>query len=230
LPEPATSFRDLPELDLAGVRVAWSECLGRYPVEPAVTAVCSGARSVFARLGCDVVSGEPDFDGVDELFQTLRAEGYAAALRGDLTRGRAQLKDTVIWNIEQGLKLTPADLERAARAQAGLDARITAFFTTHEFLVLPTVQVLPFPVEIEWPRAVDGVAMQTYIDWMGTCYAISCTGLPAISVPCGFSAEGLPVGLQIVGRRHRDADVLALARAFEQTTQFARRRPLIGVE
>jgi amidase len=230
LPQPGTTFREVPERNLAGVRVAWSERLGRYPVEPAVTAVCNAARSVFATLGCDVVDGEPDFDGVDELFQTLRAEGYAAALRGDLERGRAQLKDTVVWNIEQGLKLTPADLERAARAQAALAARITAFFATHEFLALPTVQVLPFPVEVEWVRAIEGVPMRTYIDWMATCYAISCTGLPAISVPCGFSADGLPVGLQIVGRRHRDADVLALARAFEQATQFARRRPLIGIE
>ena len=230
LPEPGASFRDVPELDLGGARVAWSERLGRYPVEHAVTAVCNAARSVFATLGCDVVDGEPDFDGVDELFQTLRAEGYVAALRGDLARGRAQLKDTVVWNIEQGLKLTPADLERAARAQTALDARIAAFFASHEFLVLPTVQLLPFPVEIEWPRAVAGVAMQTYIDWMATCYAISCTGLPAISVPCGFSADGLPVGLQIVGRRHRDADVLALARAFERKTELARRRPRIALE
>jgi len=230
LPEPGTTFRELREPNLAGVRVAWSERLGRYPVEPAVTAVCNAARSVFATLGCEVVDGEPDFGGVDELFQTLRADGYVAALRGDLERGRAQLKDTVVWNIEQGLKLTPADLERAARTQAELDARTTSFFALHEFLVLPTVQLLPFPVEIDWPRAIDGVAMQTYIDWMGTCYAISCTGLPAISVPCGFSAEGLPVGLQIVGRRHRDADVLALARAFERATELARRRPPIAVE
>jgi amidase len=230
LPEPGTAFLDVPQRSFAGVRVAWSERLGRYPVEPGVTAVCNAARAVFSTLGCEVVDGEPDFDGVDELFQTLRAEGYAAALRGDLTRGRAQLKDTVVWNVEQGLQLTPGDLERAARAQAALDARITAFFATHEFLVLPTVQVLPFPIEIEWPREIEGVAMHTYIDWMASCYAISCTGLPAISVPCGFTADGLPVGLQIVGRRERDADVLALARAFERATELARRHPPIAVE
>jgi amidase len=90
--------------------------------------------------------------------------------------------------------------------------------------------VLPFRVEVEWPRAIEDVPMQTYIDWMASCYAISCTGLPAISVPCGFSVDGLPVGLQIVGRRRRDADVLALARAFEQATRFAVRRPLVAVE
>jgi amidase len=228
LPEPGTAFRDVAARDFAGVRIAWSERLGSYPVEPAVTAVCNAARSVFVGLGCEVVDGEPDFDGVDELFQTLRAEGYAAALRGDLTRGRAQLKDTVVWNIEKGLKLTPGDLERAARTQAALDARLGAFFATHEFLVLPTVQLLPFPVEVEWPREIEGVPMRTYIDWMGSCYAISCTGLPAISVPAGFSPGGLPVGLQIVGRRQRDADVLALARAFEQATQVASRRPLVA--
>ena len=229
LPEPGTAFLDVPQRSLAGVRIAWSERLGRYPVEPGVTAVCNAARSVFATLGCEVVDGEPDFDGVDELFQTLRAEGYAAALRGDLTRGRAQLKDTVVWNVEQGLKLTPADFERAARAQAALDARVTAFFGTHEFLVLPTVQVLPFPVEVEWPRAIEGVSMRTYIDWMASCYAVSCTGLPAISVPCGFSADGLPVGLQIVGRGGNDLAVLELARAFERATQFAERHPPIAL-
>jgi amidase len=230
LPDAGAAFRDVPQRSVASVRVAWSERLGRYPVEPAVTAVCNAARSIFTTLGCDVVDAEPDFDGVDELFQTLRAEGYAAALRGDLERGRAELKDTVVWNVEQGLKLTSDDRERAARAQTALDARVDAFFSQHEFLVLPTVQVLPFPVELEWPRAIEGVPMRTYIDWMASCYAISCTGLPAISVPCGFSADGLPVGLQIVGRRRRDADVLALARAFEQATQLARRRPLIGAE
>jgi amidase len=229
LPEPGSVFRDVPQHDFAGTRVAWSEGLGRYPVEPGVTAVCNAARSVFAtRLGCDVVDEEPDLTGVDDLFQTLRAAGYAAALRGDLERGRAEIKDTVVWNVERGLALTPADLERAGRTQTALDARIGSFFAAHEFLALPTVQVLPFPVEVEWPRAVAGVPMDTYIDWMGTCYAISCTGLPAISVPCGFSPEGLPVGLQLVGRRGRDFEVLALAKAFERATQYGLCRPAVA--
>jgi amidase len=92
---------------------------------------------------------------------------------------------------------------------------------------LPVVQVVPFAVETEWVRAIEGVAMTTYIDWMATCYAISCTGLPAISVPCGFTADGLPIGLQIVGGRGRDLEVLRLAYAFEQATRFAHRRPPI---
>jgi amidase len=229
LPEPGATFRGVPQRDFSGTRVAWSERLGRYPVEPDVTAVCNAARSVFsAKLGCDVADGEPDLDGVDELFQTLRAAGYAAALRGDFERGRAQLKDTVVWNIKRGLELTPADLDRAARVQAALDARLAEFFSTHEFLVLPTVQVLPFPVEIEWPRAIAGVPMHTYIDWMASCYAISCFGAPAISVPCGFSPDGLPVGLQIVGRPGADLGVLSLARAFEGATRCAEVRPRVA--
>ena len=163
--------------------------------------------------------------GVDELFQTLRAAGYAATHGRDLDKQRAKLKDTVIWNIEQGLKLTAADLERAASLQAALAARTAEFFSRVDFLVLPTVQVLPFPIEVEWVRQIEGTVMDTYVDWMASCYAISCLGVPAISVPCGFSPSGLPVGLQIVGRPARDLEVLALARAFEQGTLCAARRP-----
>ncbi len=229
LPEPGSAFSRLTERDFRGARVAWSERLGRYPVEPAVTEVCNAARSVFGALGCDVEDGEPDLDGVDELFQTLRAAGYAAALGRDLERGRAQLEGHGRLEYRAGAGADePADLERAASIQAALDARVAEFFAVHEFLVLPTVQVLPFPVEIEWVREIAGVPMHTYIDWMATCYAISCLGAPAISVPCGFSPEGLPVGLQIVGRRGRDVDVLALAHAFEQATQHGKVRPAIA--
>jgi amidase len=226
--EPGSSFRAVAERDFSRVRVAWSENLGRYPVEPAVTAVCNAARSVFVELGCDVRAADPDLDGVDEVFQTLRAEGFAALLGRDLERGRAQLKDTVVWNVERGLQLTPDDMERARRIQDGLDARVAAFFAQHEFLVLPTVQVLPFPVGIEWVREIKGVALHTYVDWMASCYAISCLGAPAISVPCGFSREGLPVGLQIVGRPRADRAVLELARAFEGATRWGHTRPSVA--
>jgi amidase len=102
------------------------------------------------------------------------------------------------------------------------------FLEEYEFLILPVSQVPPFPVETEWVRDINGTEMQTYVDWMATCYAITCTGLPAISVPCGFTPEGLPIGLQIVGRHHRDFEVLQLAYAFEQATQHSNRRPAIA--
>jgi amidase len=225
LPEPGKTFLASLERDFHGTRVAWSENLGRYPVETAVTHVCNAARPVLASLGCDVANDEPDLDGVDELFQTLRAQGYAASHRRDLERHRSSLKDTVVWNIERGLALTSDDLARAAAIKTALDARVRAFFERYDFLALPVVQVAPFAVETQWVREIEGVPMPTYIDWMATCYAISCTGLPAISVPCGFTPDGLPVGLQIVGRRGRDFEVLQLAHAFEQVTHHALRRP-----
>jgi amidase len=174
-----------------------------------------------------VADDEPDLDGVDELFQTLRAQGYAAGHRRDLERHRALLKDTVVWNIERGLALTSSDLERAAAIKTALDARVSEFFVRYDFLALPAVQVAPFAVETQWVREIEGVPMRTYINWMATCYAISCTGLPAVSVPCGFTPEGLPIGLQIVGRRGSDFEVLQLAHAFERATHHALRRPRI---
>ena len=225
LPERGAAFLAPFDRDFRGARIAWSDNLGRYPVEPAVTRVCRAARPVLTQLGCEVVNDEPDLDGVDELFQTLRAQGYAAGHRRDLERHRALLKDTVVWNIERGLALTSADLERAAAIKTALDARVTAFFDRYEFLALPVVQVAPFAVETQWVREIEGVAMPTYIDWMATCYAISCLGVPAISVPAGFTEDGLPIGLQIAGRPGRDFDVLQLAHAFEQATRYARRRP-----
>jgi len=228
LSESGASFTAALERDLRGVRIAWSERLGRYPVEPAVTAVCESSRPVLADLGCEVVVAEPDFAGVDEIFQTLRAAGYATLLGRDLERHRALLKDTVIWNVERGLALAPAEVTRALEEKAALERRVDAFLEAYEFLVLPVSQVAPFPVEIEWVHEINDMHMSTYIDWMATCYAVSCTGLPAISVPCGFTPSGLPVGIQIVGRRGCDHAVLELAHAFERQTQFAQRRPTIA--
>jgi len=225
LPEPGATFAPPFARDFSGVRVAWSERLGRYPVERAVTAVCNGARPVLEELGCEVVDAEPDLAGVDAIFQTLRAASYAAALAGDLARHRELLKDTVVWNVERGLALSAADVERARAERAALERRVDRFFERHEFLLLPVAQVAPFAVETEWVREIEGEPMHTYIDWMATCYAISCTGLPAISVPAGFTPEGLPIGLQIVGRRGCDRAVLELAYAFELRTGSSARCP-----
>jgi len=230
LADPGAMFAALGNRDLVGTTIGWSERLGRYAVEPAVTEVCNAARPVFDALGCKVVDGEPELDGADELFQTLRAAGFAQMHASTLKRHRSLLKDTVIWNIEKGLRLTSEDLTRARKRKAELDARVSEFFADHEFLVAPVVQVAPFDVEIEWITEIEGQVMSTYIDWMATCYAISVTGLPAISVPAGFTPDGLPVGLQIVGRSGCELDVLELARAFEQRTHHARRRPAIAID
>jgi len=228
LDDPGSAFLRPLSRTFRGTRIAWSENLGLYPVDPVVNRVCNASRRVFEELGCDIEDREPDFSGADEIFQTLRAWGFAQSRREDLAAHRELMKDTVIWNTELGLDLTAREIAESQVARTALYRRVMAFLQEYEFLILPVSQVPPFPIEVEWVREINGVQMETYIDWMATAYAITCTGLPAVSVPCGFTPDGLPIGLQIVGRHHRDFDVLQLAYAFEQATQYARRRPAIA--
>jgi amidase len=225
LPEPGAVFADPPERNFAGVRVAWSRDLGGLPVDPRVTAVLEGARPVFEGLGCVVEEGEPDFSGADEIFLTWRAWYYELSFGHLLDEHRDELKDTVAWNIEEGRKLTGSQLGRAERLRAELYHRMREFMDEHDFLVLPVSQVPPFDIEQPYVTEINGVEMQNYVEWMRSCYYVTVTGLPAISVPCGFTQEGLPVGVQIVGRYRDDLGTLQLARAFERATGFGENRP-----
>ena len=179
-------------------------------------------------MGCRVEAAYPDLTGAREVFFTLRAQSFATEYGPLLAQHRSRIKDTVIWNIELGLALTDDDVARAHALAADIRRRAAAFFETFDVLVQPVTQVAPFPIEIEYPTEVAGVAMATYIDWMESCWSITVLGGPAISVPCGHTATGLPVGLQIVGRRGDDAAVLRLARAFEQTGPAATIAPFAG--
>ena len=139
------------------------------------------------------------------------------------------MKDTVIWNIEEGLKLTGPQVADAELKRTQLYDRVRRFMETHEFLLLPTVQVPPFDVGRPYVTEINGQPLPTYIDWMRSCSDITVTGLPAISVPAGFTPEGLPVGIQIVGRHQSELPVLQLAYAFEQATGVGRRRPPVAL-
>ncbi len=227
--DPGWIFSRPLERDFKGTRIAWSRNLGRYPVERDVTEVCDRARPTFAALGCKIDDGEPDFSDADEIFQVLRAWVFAHNREDDYKRHRNQLKDTLVWNIEQGMKLSASDVSRAEAKRTALYQRVREFMERYEFLILPVTQVAPFSVKTDWIREIGDVKMKNYIDWMASCYAITLTGLPAISVPCGFTKEGLPIGLQIVGRHQRDFDVLQLAYAFEQATQYGRTRPSVAI-
>jgi amidase len=228
LDEPGEVFRRPLGRSFKGTRIAWSRNLGRYPVEPRVNAVCDSVRGVFTGLGCTVEDAEPDFDGADQIFDTLRAWHFALAHEAHLRDHRELLKDTVIWNTERGLRLSGLDVAHAEASRAALYERVRVFMDRYDFLMLPVNQVAPFPLEVRWVREINGVAMKTYIDWMATCYCITLTGLPAASVPAGFTPEGLPVGLQIVGRHHHDFEVLQMAHALELATGFGRRRPPVA--
>ena len=227
LPEPGAVFR--PPLDggAMGSRVAWSRDLGGLPVDPRVTAVVETGRGTFERLGCVVEDAEPDMRGADDVFRVWRAWYFEACYGTLLDEHRELLKDTVIWNIEEGRRLSGPRLGEAARTWSALLDRVRRFFERYEFLVLPVSQVPPFDVEQPYVTKIDGVKLATYLDWMRSCAHISVLGLPAISVPCGFTDDGLPVGVQIVGRQHDDLRVLQLAHAFEQLNESGLRRPPI---
>jgi Asp-tRNAAsn/Glu-tRNAGln amidotransferase A subunit and related amidases len=139
------------------------------------------------------------------------------------------MKDTVIWNIEAGRALSGPQVGRAMRLHAALLGRLYDFMQTYEFIVAPVSQVPPFPVEQPYITEINGVPMSNYIEWMRSCYYISVCNVPAISVPAGFTRDGLPVGIQIIGRPRADLEVLQLAHAFEQATQYWRQHPKLVI-
>ena len=216
--------------DFRKVRVAWSRDLGGLPMDPRVTAVLERQKPVFSSLGCIVEDAEPDFSGATETFETLRALAFLQNHGALYRQHRDKLKDTVIWNIEQGLALTPEKIARAEGLRTALFHRMRRFLERYDFLLCPVNQLPPYPVTEEWPRAVAGAKMENYLDWMKSCYYITITSHPAISVPAGFTNDdpALPVGLQIVGRYRDDFSVLQLAHAFEQATQFWKKRPAVA--
>jgi amidase len=228
IPEPGRRFAQPLDRDLRGVRIAWGRDLGGLPVDPRVTAALDAQRHVFAALGCVVEEAEPDWSGADEAFKTWRAWHFELGMSELLDAHRDQLKDTVIWNIEAGRQLTGPQVGAAEKTRAALYQRLHQFMQRYEFLALPVSQVPPFDVDQPYVTEIAGVPQETYIDWMRSCYYVSVVGLPAISVPCGFTPEGLPVGIQLVGRHQDDWGVLQLAHAFEQATGFWKRRPSIA--
>jgi len=213
--------------DFEGVRVAWSPKLGELPVDARVTAVLEAKRPVFEALGCALEEAEPDFADADEIFKVLRAWSFAVGFAKVGESTLARLKDTIVWNIEKGRSLTAAQLGEAEVKRTQLYHRVRHFMEEYEFLLLPVSQVPPFDLHERYVTEIEGVEMETYIDWMKSCYYITVTGHPAISVPCGFTPEGLPVGLQIVGRQADDWGVLQLAHAFERATDAWKRRPAV---
>jgi amidase len=227
--EPGEKFRAPLDRDFRGVRIAWSSDFGGLPVEPAVRAALESQRQAFSGLGCEVEEACPDLSDAYEAFQTLRAAGLAETRGPLLDSHRGHMKDTAVWNIEKGLALSGAELARAGRKRTAVFSTMKAFMDRHDFLVVPVNQVAPFSIDTEYPTEIAGTRMETYIDWMKSCFYITMTGHPAISVPCGFTPEGLPVGVQIVGRYRDEFGVLQLAKAFESATQVGRRRPRIAI-
>ena len=201
--------------DFKGVRVAWWSDLGGVPVDRRVRDTVNAQRAVFESLGCIVEEAEPAFSDFDAVFKTVRALAFLTGVAPRVEGRRAQVKETILWEIGRGERLTAAEIAWAETKRTELYHRMRQFMERYEFFVLPTVQVPAFDINQPYPTEIDGVVMETYIDWMKSCYYISIVGNPAISVPCGFTPDGLPVGLQIVGRHRDDWGLLQMAHAFE---------------
>ena len=217
------------QTDLRGVRVSWTADFDLYEVEPQVRAVAESSLVGFTAVGCQLDAGHPDAGGAMDVFQAQRAAAVwplAQYLEAQHPDWREHIKATAVWNFEQALAQNAEALLRSELERTRIYRRFCAFFEQADVLVLPTVQVRPFPVDTEYPTEINGVPMPTYLDWMASCCVVSITGLPAISVPCGRTDDGLPVGLQIVGPPRADLAVLQVARAFEQALELDMRPPL----
>ena len=209
-----------------GWRIAWTPDLaGLIPVDDEIARVAEGATRVFRSLGARLEAGCPDFSEVNDIVLGTRGVSMVASHAQHLPRWKNEMQKGLVWNIEQGLALTPEAIGRAETLRGLLWQRMRAFMETRDLLILPTTSVPPFPVEQPYPTEINGKRLDNYIQWAFLTYGITLTGLPAISVPCGFTRSGLPVGLQIVGRRHQEAAVLRAAAAFEAAAPWADRRP-----
>jgi amidase len=210
------------------VRVAWFRDLGGVPFDARVRTVVDAHRKTFESLGCIVEQAEPDFAPAEIAFRVLRAWNAANAYGALMREHPDAFKDALKNEIEEGLRLTGVDVARAETAHAQIWRQFQAFLEKHEYFILPTTQLPPFDVTTPYPTEIAGVNFNNYIDWMKSCWYISATGNPAASVPGGFTSEGLPVGVQIVGRNKADFSVLQMAHAFEQATGFGKQRPAIA--
>ncbi|MGY3483631.1 amidase [Bradyrhizobium sp. USDA 4011] len=215
LPVLPTSFLSAARSGSKPKRIAYSPDLGITPVDPEVRAVTRKAAERFAEAGAIVEEAHPDFRDAHECFHVLRAFDFAISKAELLRTKRDLLKPEVIWNIEEGLKLTVEKLERAEAQRVAMTARALEFFERYDLLLAPATIVPPFPVENRYVAECDGKKFDNYVEWLGIVYAITLACCPALSLPCGFTASGLPVGLQMIAKPRAEAQLLAGAKVLE---------------
>jgi amidase len=226
LADRGSDFARPLDAPLAGLRVAWAPDLGgRMPVDPTILSVLAQTLAVADELGAVVEEDCPDLSAADEVFGVLRAWSFDTSYGDLVRRSPDRVKRTIRENAAAGAALTGRDIGRAEVAHTALYEKVVSFFERFDVLLAPTTQVLPFPVEVEYPTEVAGVPQPDYLGWMRSCTLISATGCPALSLPGGFTPDGLPVGLQVIAPPRADRRVLEVGAALEQATGFGLRRP-----
>jgi amidase len=225
--DPREFLRAVERPSVRGLRIAWSPDLGVCPVDPEIRRVTATAPRVFERLGARVGADHPDFSGVLDVVLVSRGARQAAAHAEKLAKWRNVMQESLVKNIEYGLTLTADDIGRCERLRTALWHRVREFYARWDLIVAPTTAIPPFPVELPFPTDVAGKPMTSYIEWLLPTYCFTVVGVPAITVPCGFTRDGLPVGLQIAGPWRGEARVLRAAAAFEAAQPWAHFRPPI---
>jgi amidase len=207
-------------------RIAYSRDLGITPVDPEVALITLAAARRFESLGAAVEEAHPDFSEAHDCFHVLRARSFAVSLKDHYDRHRHLLKPEIIWNIEQGLKLTSEDVIRAERQRRALFMRAVEFFQRYDLLLTPATILPPFPLEQRYVESLNGRRFSNYVEWLAIAYAITLVCCPALSLPCGWSGAGLPVGLQIAGPRLGEAAVLKAGFMLESVLGFSKSVPI----
>ena len=225
--DPREFLRAVERPSVRGLRIAWSPDLGVCPVDPEIRRVTAAAPRLFERLGARVGAAHPDFSGVLDVVLLSRGARQAAAHAEKLAKWRDVMQDSLVKNIEYGLTLTADDIGRCERLRTALWHRVREFYARWDLIIAPTTAIPPFPVELPYPTEVAGKPMTSYIEWLLPTYCFTVVGVPAITVPCGFTRDGLPVGLQIAGPWRGEARVLRAAAAFEAAQPWAHLRPPI---
>jgi amidase len=210
---------------LSGVRIGWCPGLGNLPLEPDVMGVLIQAREQLSALGCVVEDLELDLSAADEAFETLRALGFARRFGAELATIRGETKETIVWNVERGLSLDGPAIARAIALRSEVFVTVADALEKLDLLIAPSAQVVPFPVQDEYPTEIAGVKMPHYLGWMRVCSRLTVSAHPIVAVPAGFTASGLPVGMQLVGRYAGDRRLLELAAAWEIATGLTDRHP-----
>jgi len=226
-PRPGTSFLKSIESRNKSLRIAFSEDLGITPVDREVRRITRQAAEQLQKAGASVEDAHPDVSDAYSIFQTLRAQSYAIGMRDLMRDHRDALKPEVIWNTEKGLALSIADVIHAELARTALMQRVARFFERYDVLICPATIVPPFPVEERAVMSCEGKSFETYVDWLLIVAVATLAGCPAISLPCGFTKEGLPVGLQMIGPANGEAKLLAAAHQLEMILDLKTDRPIL---
>jgi amidase len=226
LETPATSFQAAADAPRAPTRIGFTRDLGIGPVDAEVADICAAAIARFADAGTIVEETAPDCRDIIDIFQALRAALFVGVRAPLLEQHRDQLKPEMVWNIEKGMQQSTGDVGRAWVAQGALYQRLMAWFEDYDLLALPTAIVPPFDVDRRYLDRLGDHVFDNYIDWVYVAYTATLTSSPAISVPCGFTASGLPIGLQLVGKPRGEVELLSFAAKLEEILALGTLTPL----